>query len=103
MAGRGRWSIGQGDALRDEAPRQIGQKRILVQSDSQLFVKQLNGEYRVKDKKFKLLFRRALTLLRQLDVYRIVHVRREMNKLADWLVNQRIGNAAKHSTRARVD
>ena len=86
-----------------EAHLQIGQKRILVQSDSRLFVKQLSGDYRVKDKKFKLLFRRALALLRQFDAYRIVHVRREMNKLADWLVNQGIGNAAKHSARARVD
>jgi reverse transcriptase-like protein len=46
-------------------------------------VRQLNGGYRVKDEKLKLLFLRAMTLLRQFRSYRIVHMRREMNKLVD--------------------
>jgi ribonuclease HI len=60
-------------------------KRIVVQSDSQLLVRQLNGEYRVKDEKLRVPFQRAPTLLRQFDAYRIVHMRREMNPLADRL------------------
>jgi ribonuclease HI len=46
-------------------------------------VRQLSGEYRVKDAKLKALFQRAVSLLQQFDSYRIVHVRREFNKLAD--------------------
>jgi len=46
-----------------------------------LLVRQLSGEYRVKDAKLKALFQRAVSLLQQFDSYRIVHVRREFNKL----------------------
>lgn len=78
-----------------EALLRLGRKNIVVQSDSQLLVRQLNGEYRVKDQKLKVLFHRAMALLRQFDSCRILHVRREMNKLADRLANQGIDDAVK--------
>lgn len=78
-----------------EALLGLRRKNILVQSDSQLLVRQLNGEYRVKDEKLKVLFERAVSLLRQFDSYRILHVRREMNKLADRLANRGIDDATK--------
>ena len=78
-----------------EALLQLGQKHIVVQSDSQLLVRQLNGEYRVRDEKLKVLFAQATRLLRQFGSYRIVHVRREMNKLADRLANRGIDQAIK--------
>jgi len=65
-------------------------KNTVVQSDSQLMVRQLNDEDRVKDEKLKELFRRAVSLLRQFDSYRILHVSREKNKLADRLANRGI-------------
>ena len=81
-----------------EALLQLGQKNIIVQSDSQLMVRQLNGEYRVKDEKLKALFDHAMRLLRQFDSYRILHVRREVNKLADRLANLGIDRAIKRTT-----
>jgi len=78
-----------------EALLKLGQKHIVVQSDSQLLVRQLNGEYRVRDEKLKVLFAQAMRLLRQFGSYRIVHVRREMNKLADRLANRGIDQAIK--------
>ena len=78
-----------------EALLKLGQKHIVVQSDSQLLVRQLNGEYRVRDEKLKVLFAQATRLLRQFGSYRIVHVRREMNKLADRLANRGIDHAIK--------
>jgi ribonuclease HI len=81
-----------------EALLRLGRQRILVQSDSQLLVRQLNGEYRVKDEKLKVLYQRAVNLLRRFDSYRILHVRREMNKLADRLANRGIDSAAKRFT-----
>jgi ribonuclease HI len=81
-----------------EAALQLGRKQIVVQSDSELLVRQLNGQYRVKDEKLKVLFQRAMTLLRQFDSYRILHVGRELNKLADRLANQAIDHAAKGAT-----
>jgi ribonuclease HI len=76
----------------------LRKKRIRVQSDSQLLVRQLNGEYRVRDEKLKPLFERAVRLLRQFDAYRIVHVPREMNRLADRLANKGIDDALKKSS-----
>jgi ribonuclease HI len=81
-----------------EAFLQLGRKHIVVQSDSELLVRQLNGQYRVKDEKLKVLFERAMTLLRQFDSYRILHVGRELNKLADRLANHGIDHAAKRAT-----
>src|SRR5262245_4085111 len=78
-----------------EALIELGRKKIRVQSDSQLLVRQLNGEYRVKDEKLKLLYQRARTLLRQFDCYRILHVYREMNKVADRLANRGIDEASR--------
>ncbi|HWP23912.1 MAG TPA: ribonuclease HI family protein [Candidatus Binatia bacterium] len=76
-----------------EALIKLGHKRIVVESDSQLLVRQLNGEYRVKDEKLQARYRRALALLRLFDSYRILHVPREMNKLADRLANRAIDEA----------
>ena len=81
-----------------EALLELGRKKIVVQSDSQLLVKQLNGEYRVKDEKLKVLHQRALALLRQFDSYHILHVRREMNQLADRLANRGIDGATTRKT-----
>ena len=68
-----------------EALIELKRNKIVVQSDSQLLVRQLNGEYRVKDEKLKVLYQRATALLRQFGSYRIVHLRREFNKVADRL------------------
>jgi ribonuclease HI len=80
-----------------EALLRLGKKRIRVQSDSQLLVRQLNGEYRVKDEKLKALFHQAMSLLRQFEAYRILHVPRDLNKLADRLANKGIDEANKKS------
>jgi len=77
-----------------EALIELKRKRIVVQSDSQLLVRQLNGEYRVKDEKLRLHYQRATGLLRQFTSYRIVHVRRELNRAADRLANRGIDQAA---------
>ena len=86
-----------------EELRRLGKKKIRVQSDSQLLVRQLNGQYRVKDEKLKHLFDRARNLLREFDQIRVVHVPRESNKLADRLANQGIDDAHKAGRWAKVD
>jgi ribonuclease HI len=54
--------------------------------DSELVVKQLRGEYKVKDEKLKPLFEKAHELAFFKPI-KYVHVRRELNKEADKLVN----------------
>lgn len=78
-----------------ETALSLGRKKLRIQSDSELLVRQLNGIYRVKDEKLKRLFQRAKTFLRELDGYHIIHVPREQNQLADRLANEAIDDANK--------
>jgi hypothetical protein len=67
-------------------------------------VRQLDGVYRIKGEKLRELSRRAVSLLRQFDSYRIVHVRREFSKLAGRMANRDIDEAVKKALlRAKVD
>ena len=61
---------------------------IIVESDSQLLVKQLTGEYRVKAPNLQPLFAECRQLARDFESCEFVHVRREFNKLADALANR---------------
>src|SRR5258708_656989 len=56
--------------------------RLQIHSDSELLVKQMNGEYRVKNPDLRELYDRAKELIRQFKSVRIQHVRREENKRA---------------------
>jgi ribonuclease HI len=59
-----------------------------VLSDSELLVRQMRGEYKVKNPALKELFDRARTLVRKLQQFSIEHVLRESNREADRLVNK---------------
>src|SRR5690349_18777943 len=63
-------------------------KRLRVESDSELLVRQLNGIYKVKEPRLIDLNQKARELLRRFESYRILHVRREQNRIADKLANQ---------------
>jgi probable phosphoglycerate mutase len=59
-----------------------------VRSDSELLVKQMRGEYRVKNENLRALSLEAARLARAIGKVTYVHVRREKNELADRLVNE---------------
>jgi ribonuclease HI len=61
---------------------------IEVVSDSELLVKQMRGEYRVKNEALLELSQQAARLARQLGSVEYRHVRRAQNELADRLVNE---------------
>ena len=54
-------------------------------ADSQLVVRQITGEYKVKNERMKLLHKQALELLGKLEHWNIEHVLRDKNKRADAL------------------
>jgi probable phosphoglycerate mutase len=58
-----------------------------VRSDSELLVKQMRGEYRVKNPALRTLSLEAASLARRLARVAYIHVPREHNELADRLVN----------------
>jgi ribonuclease HI len=55
--------------------------------DSELIVKQIKGEYRVKDATLKGYFQEVQSLLQKLEGYTISHIPRGLNKEADRLAN----------------
>ncbi|GAH57891.1 unnamed protein product, partial [marine sediment metagenome] len=71
-----------------EAAKQIGAKRLMVFSDSELLVKQVNGEYKVKSEQIRPLFRQAVDLLGDFESWKVRHIVRDKNKDADKLVNR---------------
>jgi len=58
-----------------------------VRSDSELLVKQLRGEYRVKNPGLQPLYQDARQLVQRIGHVTFEHVRRELNKEADRLAN----------------
>ena len=62
-------------------------EKLAIHLDSELIVKQICGEYRVKDKNLKELYREAQGLLQKFEDYTIDHVERSLNQDADRLAN----------------
>jgi len=67
---------------------------VVIVSDSQLLVRQIKGEYKVKNPDLKQLHSYAREMLKDIT-YNIVHVLREENKEADALANQGIDKKRK--------
>ena len=70
-----------------------GIEELEVVSDSELLVKQMRGEYKVKNETLRELVDEAQALERRFDAVRYTAVRREHNELADRLVNEALDSA----------
>ncbi len=68
--------------------REMGAAQVEVFADSQLMVKQMQGQYRVKHPGLKPLFIKAQKLAGGFDKIGFNFIRREKNKAADALANQ---------------
>jgi ribonuclease HI len=67
---------------------EAGVDELTVVSDSELIVKQMRGEYRVKNEALRALSAEAAALARRIARVEYTAVRREHNELADRLVNE---------------
>ena len=72
---------------------EAGVGELEVVSDSELLVKQMRGEYRVKNKALQDLFLDASRVARKIPRVTYTAVRREHNELADSLVNEALDAA----------
>jgi ribonuclease H / adenosylcobalamin/alpha-ribazole phosphatase len=70
-----------------------GVDELEVVSDSELLVRQMRGEYKVKSSNLRELVDEAQALARRLGRVRYTAVRREHNELADRLVNEALDSA----------
>jgi ribonuclease HI len=71
-----------------EKAAELGVRELEVVSDSELLVKQMRGDYRVKNEALRELWEQANDLERRFAKVRYRAVRRAHNELADRLVNE---------------
>ena len=74
-------------AALEEAVR-LGARQVELNSDSELVVRQIRGEYRVKKTALKPLYQRVKELQSSLEDFSINHIMRQQNIEADKLANK---------------
>ena len=77
--------------------------KLHIRSDSELLVKQMKGQYRVKNPGLQPLYEEAVSLSRTIGRVTFEHVRREFNKDADRLANAAMDEAAAGEIRLKPD
>ena len=70
-------------------------RRLTIRSDSQLLVRQVAGQYKVRSPHLKPLHRQALEALEPFETVEIEHIRRELNTEADALAGKALKKAQK--------
>lgn len=76
-----------------EQAEQLGVRQLEVRADSELLIRQLTGQYRVKNAALKPLWQQARERLQRFAGVRLTHVRREHNSEADALANAALDQA----------
>ncbi len=74
-----------------------GIRALCIESDSELLVKQMRGQYKVKSAELRPLFEGARKMAQAFESFRIDHVYRERNAEADALVNEALDETSGNS------
>jgi ribonuclease HI len=80
-----------------------GYGTVKVVSDSELLVKQMKGQYKVRSEALLSIYSEAKTLIRKLDRFEIRHVLRHLNKDADRLANDAMDRGMGRVSTAKAD
>ena len=67
-------------------------QHLIIKGDSLLVIKQLNGSYNVNSENLKPLYKNAYSLIKQIKKVEYIHIKREMNVVADKLTNIAMDN-----------
>ncbi len=70
-----------------ELARELGASEVELRADSELVIRQMTGEYRVRNVRLQELHRQAQALEQAFRSVGYVHIRREQNRAADRLAN----------------
>jgi len=73
-----------------EQARSLGATTVSIFADSELMVKQIKGQYKVKNEGLRPLYVKAIAIIDEFENFRITHVLRARNKDADKLANEAI-------------
>jgi ribonuclease HI len=71
-----------------EEAMSLGAERVQIRSDSELLVKQINGQYKVKNEGLRPLYLLVKVLMEKFTEVSFLHINREQNKEADRLANK---------------
>jgi ribonuclease HI len=85
-----------------EHAKELGGHKLVVNSDSELMVKQMNGQYKVKNEGLRPLYNQAALMRKQFDSVVIKHIYREQNAQADALCNEAMDNPRDSKPRAAL-
>ncbi len=75
-----------------QAAQELGAESVKLFSDSELLVRQLNGQYKVKSPNLKPFYADCMELLGEFKAWQVTHVYREQNARADALANEAMDN-----------
>ena len=71
-----------------ESAGKFGARNVIIYSDSELAVRQINGHYKVKNDNIRPLFEQVMELLCRFESWQVHYIPREKNQKADELVNR---------------
>jgi ribonuclease HI len=83
--------------------QQHGIRALRVESDSELLVRQIRGQYKVKSPELRPLFERASKMAQTFSSFKIDHVYREQNAEADALANEALDETSGAPARLKSD
>ena len=66
----------------------LGARQVVLKSDSELVVKQINGLYKIKNTALRPLYQKVVELIGSLETFTISYIPRERNAAADALANK---------------
>lgn len=78
-----------------QTAKKLGAETLYIYSDSELLVKQYNGEYKIKDPKLASMMDIIAEELKAFKEVRLSHISRNLNKIADKLVNNLLDSKSK--------
>ena len=67
-------------------------RQVVLKSDSELVVKQINGQYKIKNTGLRALYQRVVQLIGSLESFSVSYIPREQNAVADALANKALDN-----------
>ena len=70
----------------------LGARQVTLFSDSELVVKQINGQYKIKQAALRILYHNIVRLIGKLESFKIICIPRERNAAADALANKALDN-----------
>jgi ribonuclease HI len=74
----------------------LGARRIMIKADSELAVKQINGQYKIKNTALRPLYQEIVRLIGSLESFSITNIPREQNSAADALANKALDATVRH-------